>query len=303
MDVGGWLRDLGLERYEATFRENEVDAGVLCELTEADLEKLGIPLGHRKRLLKAIASLGPAGSPTTATPAPGPPADAAERRQVTVLFCDLVGSTALSGALDPEVLSGLIRRYQDAAAGAIGRFGGFVAKFMGDGVLAYFGFPHAYEDAAARAVHAALAIVTEVASITRPDGVPLQTRIGIATGLVVVGEIVGVGAAQERTIVGETPNLAARLQALAAPDAILISEATRHLLGALFELNSLGAHDLKGFAQPMPVWRVRAEASVESRFAAIRPAGSCRSSDARRKWGCCWIAGAWRARARARSSP
>jgi class 3 adenylate cyclase/tetratricopeptide (TPR) repeat protein len=272
MDVGAWLRNLGLGQYEASFRENEVTADVLTELTELDLEKLGMPLGHRKRLLKAIASPG-FGEALTATsgPAPAPPADTAERRQVTVLFCDLVGSTALSGALDPETLSHLIRRYQDAAAGAIGRFGGFVAKFMGDGVLAYFGFPRAYEDAAERAVHAALAIVDEVSGVTRPDGNRLQTRIGIATGLVVVGEIVGVGAAQERSIVGETPNLAARLQALADPEDILISETTQQLLGGMFELEAIGARELKGFARPMPVWRVRGEASVESRFAAIHP--------------------------------
>jgi class 3 adenylate cyclase len=198
----------------------------------------------------------------------------AERRQVTVLFCDMVGSTAQSGSVDPELLGALIRHYQDAVAGAIGRFGGFVAKFMGDGVLAYFGFPHAFEDAAERAVHAALAIVAEVGGIERPDGTRLQARIGIATGLVVVGEIVGAGAAQERTIVGETPNLAARLQALATPDTILISEATERLLGGYFELELTGEHELKGFARPVPAWRVGGEAAVESRFAASQTGGS-----------------------------
>ena len=198
----------------------------------------------------------------------------AERRQVTVLFCDLVGSTALSGAIDPEPLGTLIRRYQDAAAGAIGRFGGFVAKFMGDGVLAYFGFPRAFEDAAERAVRAANGILAEVGGIAGPDGTRLQARIGIATGLVVVGEIVGTGSAQERTIVGETPNLAARLQSLAAPDTILISEATQHLLGGMFNLEPIGEHELKGFARPVPVWRARGEVSVESRFAAIRTGGN-----------------------------
>ena len=167
----------------------------------------------------------------------------------------------------------MISRYQDAAAGAIGRFGGFVAKFMGDGVLAYFGFPHAFEDAAERAVRAAIAILAEVGGIERPDGTPAQARIGIATGLVVVGEIVGTGTAQERTIVGETPNLAARLQALAAPDTILISETTQNLFGGLFDLEPTGQHEVKGFARPVPVWRVRGEAAVESRFAASR-AGS-----------------------------
>jgi class 3 adenylate cyclase len=179
----------------------------------------------------------------------------------------------LAGSVDPELLSTLTRRYQDACAGAIGRFGGFVAKFMGDGVLAYFGFPRAFEDAAERAVRAALAIAAEVGSIERPEGIRLQTQIGIATGLVVVGEIVGTGVAQERTIVGETPNLAARLQALAAPDTILVSETTRTLLGSLFELEATGEHDLKGFARPVTAWRVRGEAIVESRFAAIRARG------------------------------
>jgi predicted ATPase/class 3 adenylate cyclase len=182
----------------------------------------------------------------------------------------MVGSTALSGTVDPEILGALIRRYQDAVAGVIGRFGGFVAKFMGDGVLAYFGFPRAFEDAAERAVRAAINILAEVAGIELPDGTRVQARVGIATGLVVVGEIVGSGAAQERTIVGETPNLAARLQALATPDTILVSEATQNLLGGLFELESTGEHELKGFARPVPVWRVVAEAAVESRFAASR---------------------------------
>ena len=198
----------------------------------------------------------------------------AQRRQVTVLFCDLVGSTVLSGAIDPEPLGTLIRRYQDAAVGAIGRFGGFVARVMGDGVLAYFGFPRAFEDAAERAVRAAIGILAEVGGIAGPDGTRLQARIGIATGLVVVGEIVGTGSAQERTIVGETPNLAARLQSLAAPDTILISEATQHLLGGMFDLEPIGEHELKGFARPVPVWRARGEASVESRFAAIRTGGN-----------------------------
>jgi class 3 adenylate cyclase len=184
-------------------------------------------------------------TPDTGTRAERKPDESAERRQVTVLFCDLIGSTALACSVDPELLSALIRRYQDLCAGAIGRFGGFVAKFMGDGVLAYFGFPRALEDAAERAVRAALAIGAEVGCIERPGGTRLQTRMGIATGLVVVGEIVGTGSAQERTIVGETPNLAARLQALAEPDTVLVSETTRNLLGGLFELEATGEHDLK----------------------------------------------------------
>ena len=201
-----WLRRNKFEQYADAFEANDIGLDILPELNERDLEQLGVSLGNRRRLLKAIAE----GADTTAQPkaaeatAPETSADA-ERRQVTVLFCDMVGSTALSGAVDPELLGSLIRRYQDAAAGAIGRFGGFVAKFMGDGVLAYFGFPHAFEDAAERAVRAAIGILTEVGNIERPDGTRLQARVGIATGLVVVGEIVGTGSAQERTIVGETP--------------------------------------------------------------------------------------------------
>ncbi len=264
-----WLRANKLEPLAETFEANDVDLDVLPDLTETDLEKLGLSLGNRRRLLKAIAENG------TAVASPAAPAEAAteaERRQVTVMFCDLVGSTALSGAIDPEHLGDLIRAYQNAAAGAIGRYGGFVAKFMGDGVLAYFGFPQAFEDAAERAVRAALAIVVEIGGMTRPDGGKLQTRIGIATGLVVVGELIGQGASQERTIVGETPNLAARLQALAAPDEIVVAEATQQLLGGLFQLQATGPHALKGIASPVTAWRVTGEASVESRFAAIRHA-------------------------------
>ena len=166
------------------------------------------------------------------------------------MFADMVGSTALSAKLDPELLGGLIRRYQDAVAGAIGRYGGFVAKFMGDGVLAYFGFPRAFEDAAERAVRAAIGILSEVGAIEMPDGTRVQARIGIATGLVVVGEIIGTGTAQERTIVGETPNLAARLQALAGPDCILVSESTQKLLGGLFELDPHRRARIEGLCPP-----------------------------------------------------
>jgi len=268
-----WLRDNNLEPCAEALEANDIDLDILPELTEHDLEKLGISLGNRRRLLKVIAECAADADALAPTPLPEPSGDA-ERRQVSVLFCDLVGSTALSNTVDPELLGQMIRRYQNAAAGVIGHFGGFVAKFMGDGVLAYFGFPRAFEDAAERAVRAAIGILAEVGAIERPDDTPAQARIGIATGLVVVGEIVGVGTAQERTIVGETPNLAARLQALAAPDTILISEATQNLLGGLFELERTGEHDVKGFARPVPAWRVVCEAMIESRFAAIHTGGS-----------------------------
>jgi class 3 adenylate cyclase/tetratricopeptide (TPR) repeat protein len=265
-DLRDWLRSNKFEQYAEIFEANDIDLDILPELSERDLEQLGVSMGNRRRLRKALAERDAQPAGPSAADAPGD----AERRQVTVLFCDMVGSTALSGTIDPELLGALIRRYQDAVAGAIGRFGGFVAKFMGDGVLAYFGFPRAFEDAAERAVRAAINILAEVAGIELPDGTRVQARVGIATGLVVVGEIVGSGAAQERAIVGETPNLAARLQALAAPDTILLSEATQNLLGGLFELELTGEHALKGFARPVPVWRVVGEAVVESRFAASR---------------------------------
>jgi class 3 adenylate cyclase/tetratricopeptide (TPR) repeat protein len=275
-DLRDWLRRNNLEQYADTFETNDIDLDILPDLTDRDLEQLGLSLGNRRRLLKAMAGHGDEAPPSKSSSdnksssAGRPGSGDAERRQVTVLFADMVGSTALSAKVDPELLGGLIRRYQDAVAGAIGRYGGFVAKFMGDGVLAYFGFPRAFEDAAERAVRAAIGILSEVGEIELPDNSRVQARIGIATGLVVVGEIIGTGTAQERTIVGETPNLAARLQALAGPDSILVSETTQKLLGGLFELAHTGEHDLKGFARPMPAWRVRGEASVASRFAANR---------------------------------
>ena len=283
-DLRDWLRGHNLEQYADAFEANDIDLDILPELDDDDLEQLGLSLGNRRRLLKAIAVRNTAAAaisaqekalpPDKTSPAAEAPSSGeAERRQVTVMFADMVGSTALSAKLDPELLGGVIRRYQDAVAGAIGRYGGFVAKFMGDGVLAYFGFPHAFEDAAERAVHAAIGILSEVGAIETPDGTRVQARIGIATGLVVVGEIIGTGMAQERTIVGETPNLAARLEALAGADCILVSESTQKLLGGLFELTHTGEHELKGFSRPVPAWRVCGEASVESRFAAIRAGG------------------------------
>ena len=246
MDLGGWLRSLGLDQYEATFRANEIDTDVLPELTEIDLEKLGVPLGHRKRLLKAIAGLAAAEKlAPTLGPAPvRPETDAAERRQVTVMFSDLVGSTALSARMDPEDLREVISAYQKCVAETVRRFGGFVAKYMGDGVLVYFGYPQAHEDDAERAVRAGLELIAAVAGLkTRAS---LQTRVGIATGLVVVGDLIGSGEAQERGIVGETPNLAARLQGIAEPNTVVIAEGTRKLLGNLFELEDLGAKGPQG---------------------------------------------------------
>ena len=251
--------------------ENDIDAEVLSDLTDGDLEKIGVSLGHRRRLLKAVAALaGPAAAPpAAATPIP-PVADAAERRQLTVMFCDLVGSTALSARLDPEDMRQVIRAYQDACSGAIARYDGFVAKFMGDGVLAYFGFPRAHEEDAERAVRAGLDIAAVVAKLETPANENLKVRVGIATGIVVVGDLVGQGSAQEQAVVGETPNLAARLQALAEPGAVVIAESTRRLVGGAFELEPLRPRALKGFDTPVPGWAVLHEAENVSRFEASR---------------------------------
>src|ERR1700730_397337 len=231
MDIVVWLRSLGLGKYEAAFRENEIDETVLPGLTAEDLKELGVAaLGHRRKILDAIAALR---ADTHATPAatPGPaaadasPRDTAQRRQVTGMVSRLVGSTAMSARMDPEDLREVISAYQKSVAETVQRFGGFVAKYMGDGVLIYFGYPQAHEDDAERAVRAGLEVIAAVSAVKSP--VPLQTRIGIATGLVVVGDLIGSGEAQERGIVGETPNLAARLQGIAEPNMVVIAEATR----------------------------------------------------------------------------
>jgi class 3 adenylate cyclase/tetratricopeptide (TPR) repeat protein len=275
MNVGDWLRSLGLGQYEAAFRDNEIDAEVLPELTDADLEKLGVPLGHRKRLLKATTGLGvPAeGSSPSATPASGPKVDAAERRQLNVMFCDLVGSTALAARLDPEDMRGIIAAYHKCCASRIEHNGGFVAKYMGDGVLAYFGYPQAHEHDAERAVRSGLAIVETMPKLQTPAGAPLHVRVGIATGIVVVGDLLGSGEARERGVVGDTPNLAARLQGIAAPDSVVIAEGTRKLLGDLFELVDLGPQDLKGVTGPTRAYAALRESSQESRFEALHKGG------------------------------
>jgi class 3 adenylate cyclase len=258
-----WLQTLGLLRYGPAFVAADIDPSVLPDLTEADLERLGVTLGHSKKLLRAIAAL------SEDTPAAPPaPAAAAERRQLTVMFCDLVGSTALSARLDPEDLRAVIGRYHACVGQTVRHCDGFVAKYMGDGVLVYFGYPHAHEDDAEQAVRAGLALVNAVGALEAP--VPLQLRIGIATGLVVVGDLIGAGSAQEQAVVGETPNLAARLQALAEPNTIVIAESTRRLIGALFELADLGPQSLKGFAEPHRAWRVLSENRTLGRFEALR---------------------------------
>src|SRR5216684_2001707 len=277
MDVGGWLRKLGLEQYEAAFRENRIDDTVLPSLTAEDLKDLGVGfVGDRRKLLDAIAAVrAEASAPTPLSDAPlatdKAAQDTAERRQVTVMFSDLVGSTALSTRMDPEDLREVISAYQRCVAETVRHFGGFVAKYMGDGVLVYFGYPTAHEDDAERAVRSGLALIDAVATLPAPE--PPQVRIGAATGMVVVGDLVGSGEAQEHDIVGETPNLAARLQGVAEPNTVVIAEATRRLLGNLFELRDLGPRELKGIAGPVRVFAALRASSVESRFEAMHTAG------------------------------
>jgi class 3 adenylate cyclase/predicted ATPase len=267
LDIGTWLRGLGLGQYEAAFRDNDVDAEVLAELTAEDLISIGVTsVGQRRRLLAAIAALGK--EPPAAATAPAARADA-ERRQLTVMFCDLVSSTALSVRLDPEDLREVISAYHRAVADVVRSFDGFVAKYMGDGVLVYFGYPRAHEDDAERAVRTGLGLVDAVARLD-VKAVELQARVGIATGLVVVGDLIGEGSAQEQSVVGETPNLAARLQAMAEPNAVVIAASTRRLVGDLFKYRDLGAVEVKGIAGPVPAWRVLGPSAVESRFEALR---------------------------------
>jgi class 3 adenylate cyclase len=276
MDVAEWLQGLGLERYAPAFRDNEIDWDALPKVSAEDLKDLGVVLGgHRRRLLDAIAALGAAvpAALVTAAPRDAPAPAEAERRQLTVMFCDLVGSTALSARLDPEDLREVVGAYHRCCADLVTEAGGFVAKYMGDGVLAYFGYPQAHEHDAEHAVQAGLALVEAAPKLTTAAGVPLQVRVGIATGLVVVGDLIGAGAAQEQVVVGETPNLAARLQALAEPDAVVIADSTRRLLGNLFELKDLGARDLKGIAGPAQAWAALRASSVESRFDALHTTG------------------------------
>ena len=270
--IADWLKTLGMSEYAERFAESDIDTSVLRDLTDQDLKELGVSLGHRRKMLRAIAELAGAApvSPQPALTAPKAP-DAAERRQVTVMFSDLVGSTALSARMDPEDLREVISAYQKCVAETVRRFGGFVAKYMGDGVLVYFGYPQAHEDDAAQAVRAGLELIGAVSSLKHDA--PLQTRVGVATGLVVVGDLIGSGEAQERGIVGETPNHAARLQALAEPNIVVIADGTRRLLGNLFELDDLGAKDLKGIAGPVRAWAALRPSSIESRFEALRGSG------------------------------
>lgn len=279
-EITQWLEDLGLAEYAGVFAENKVDLRVLPELDNDDLREMNIPLGPRKLIVKAIAELRPedkvsqdtneAAADVAEQVTPIQSTGDAERRHLTVMFVDLVGSTALSGRLDPEEMREAITLYQNAVAGAVTRFDGHVAKFMGDGVLCYFGWPVAHEDDAERSIRAGLAIVHDISGIKAPNGEALSARVGVGTGLVVVGDLVGEGAAQEEAVVGETPNLAARLQGVAAPGQVALAESTRRLLGDLFDLENLGEQDLRGIAEPVPAYIVQGERVVEARFDARR---------------------------------
>jgi class 3 adenylate cyclase len=239
--IAEWLAALGMSEYAGRFAENRIDLSVLQDLTDQDLKDLGVVLGDRRKMLRAIGELRGAGPATSQSPTvtEARPQDSAERRQLTVMFCDLVESTALSGRLDPEELRSIIAAYHRCCTELVERIGGFVAKYMGDGVLAYFGYPKAHEHDAERAVRAGLALVEVVPTLETAIKVPLQVRVGIATGLVVVGDLTGAGGTQEQAVVGETPNLAARLQALAEPGTVVIASRTRRLTGGLFEYREL----------------------------------------------------------------
>ena len=276
MDVASWLRGLGLGQYAAAFEDNAVDAETLRELTAEDLKELGVSLvGHRRKLLAAISTLkdraaatGGGAQPKNSDQDNGTDVDAAERRQLTVMFCDLVGSTMLSAELDPEDLRQVIGGYQTAVAEEVTKLGGFVAKYMGDGVLVYFGYPHAHEEDAERALRAGLALVERIGRLECRE-TTLSVRIGIATGIVVVGDLIGHGSAQERGVVGETPNLAARLQAMAKPGSVLSDDTTRRLVGELFECRDLGAVEVKGLPAPVRAWEVAGLSTIDNRFEAL----------------------------------
>ncbi len=267
MDIGQWLRGLGLQSYEQAFRDNGIDFDVLPRLTADDLREIGVlAVGHRRKILDAIGEVAARVSADhSSTEMP----HQAERRQLTVMFCDLVASTGLSARLDPEDLQEVLRAYRSQVKDVVRGYGGYVAKYMGDGALVYFGYPQAHEDDAERAVRAGLELVKRIGKLNTAVGEPLNARIGIATGLVVVGDLIGSGESQERGIAGETPNLAARLQERAEAGAVVLSDATRRLLGDLFELTKLTPSALKGFPEPVQAWRALGEGHAESRFAAL----------------------------------
>src|SRR5215813_12040563 len=270
--IAEWLASIGLSEYAQRFADNAIDLSVIRDLTEQDLKDLGVLLGHRRKILRAIAELdGVARAPIETATEPVA-RDEAERRHLTVMICDLVGSTALSARLDPEDMRVVIDAYHAACARITRTYDGFLAEFRGDGILAYFGYPIAHEDDAERTVRAGLDIIAAVAQLETRAGEPLAVRIGIASGLVVVGDLSREGALRERAVVGETPNLAARLHALAEPGSIVVAASTRRLLGDLFRLRDLGRHEVKGITEPVGAWTVEGMSASESRFEAVRTA-------------------------------
>jgi class 3 adenylate cyclase/predicted ATPase len=259
-DLAEWLGRQGLGQYAQTFAENHIEYAALPDLTEDDLEKLGVSLGHRKKLLRAIDAL------RATNQASGKEHREAEFRQITVMFCDLVGSTQLAEKLDPEDLQKLIDAYRGECSTAIRCYEGEVARYFGDGVMAFFGWPRAHEDDAVRAIHAALEIVSGVMKI--PGPVTLACRVGVCSGPVIVGEIGNSTTSWSMDAVGETPNMAARLQTLAATNTVLISESTRRLVSAAFDFQDLGLQELKGVTEPLHVYLVLAAKNIASRFEA-----------------------------------
>src|SRR5499426_869802 len=271
--IADWLEKLGLAEYAQRFADNAIDLSVIRDVTEQDLKDLGVLLGHRRKLLRAIAELGGAAPAPSETTTESVSRQEAERRHLTVMICDLVGSTALSARLDPEDMRAVIDAYHAACARITRTYDGFLAEFRGDGILAYFGYPVAHEDDAERTVRAALDIIAAVARLETLAAEPLAVRIGIATGVVVIGDLSREGALREHAVVGDTPNLAARLQALAAPGTVVVAASTRRLLGDLFHLRDLGRHELKGIAEPVAAWAVEGVSDSESRFEAVHLAG------------------------------
>lgn len=269
-DLRKLLESLGLSQYGDLFERHDIDLAALVELGEDDLKELGVSLGHRVRLRKSIADLRAQGVPVAQPEARPAQPQEGERRQLTVMFCDLVGSSQLASRLDPEEMRDIVRAYQQTCAAVVERFGGHLAQYLGDGVLAYFGYPQAHEDAAGRAVHAGLGVVQAVAGLAHEER--LRVRVGIATGLVVVGKVIGSDGASELSAIGDTPNLAARLQGIAEPDSVVIGEVTHALTKGSFRYADLGPVTLKGFERPVHVWRVLGEA-LATRFEAAQTAG------------------------------
>ena len=275
--VDKWLASLGLEQYGDAFRENDVDSRAIPYLSDQDLKEMGVSLGHRRVLLSSLDSISSLQRASSESGEKAPPVipGEPERRQLSVMFCDIVNSTELTRNRDPEDMRELLRTYQDLVGESVRRFGGYIARFTGDGILAYFGWPQAYEDQAERAVRASMDAADAVAQIILDEGGVLETRFGIDSGEVIVGDIVGQETSDTQTVTGLSPNLAARLQSVAGPGQVVIGPSTRDLIGSSFELVPFGEHKFKGFPDRVPAWLVRREVEAESRFEAVR--GSTRT--------------------------